>query len=166
MLQRSHDATCLLPLGRRSWRQLGTSVLLLIVQTFWIALVIIVLILLVLFINLFIHILIARPEVELECNAVVTDGQVQLTDAVIATSPVEIRIRILRIYFNNSTEIFHGFFVPRQPLIRDATIMQCVNVCLVLLYHRCVINNGLLVSAEFGEAVGTIVERLNIIRPT
>ena len=43
--------------------------------------------------------------------------------------------------------------------------MQRVNVHLVLLYHRCVIDNGLLVPAKLGEAVGAIVERLDVIRP-
>ena len=79
--------------------------------------IIITLIVLFHLLDLLVHVLVAGAEVELEGNAVVADGQVELPNTIITAPPIKIRIRILRIYFYHPTEIFYSLFIPRQALI-------------------------------------------------
>lgn len=114
-------------------------------------------------IRLSFHVIVARSEVELKSHAVVADGQVELTNAIVTASSVEVCVCILRIDLNHAAEVLHCLLVPSQTLVGDAAIVQGVDVRLVLLDHGSVVNDGFLVAAELGEAVGSVVEGLYVV---
>lgn len=66
---------------------------------------------------LFVDVLVARSEVELESHTVVANGQVQLANAVVAAPSIEVSVRVLGIDLDHAAEVLHCLLVAGQPLV-------------------------------------------------
>lgn len=66
--------------------------------------------------------------VELQCHAIVADGEVELSHRIIATPTVEVGIRIVRVYLYHTGEVTDSFFVKRESFIGDAAVVKGMNV--------------------------------------
>ncbi len=66
--------------------------------------------------------------VKFECDRVVTDGQIKLADRVVATTTVEVCIRVVRVDFYHACEVTNGLLIQGQSFEGDTSVVQGVNV--------------------------------------
>lgn len=96
-------------------------------------------------------------KVKLKCNTVVSDGQVNLTDTVVAAASVEECICIIWVDGNDLLEVSDSQVILTESFVRDASVVKSVDVEVVHLNHSRVIIDGVLVHLLLGKTVGSVV---------
>jgi hypothetical protein len=96
----------------------------------------------------FLHLIVfARFHIQFKRYTIVTNREIELANAVIAASSVEVRVCIVLVQRDYLSKVDNCLGILLEPFVAYAPVVQRVDVLFIYFEHGAVIMNGLLIVA-------------------